>query len=54
MPAAPAKHAGWPQHGQFEVLVNNPKHAAHGSRSRFIISIMRRMHCRNEKLTWSP
>jgi hypothetical protein len=46
MLAAPAKHAGCPQHGQFEVLVNSPKYAAHGNQNRFIISGRRLMHCR--------
>jgi hypothetical protein len=36
MPAAPAGQAGWPQHGQFEVLTNNPKYAAQGNKKRYI------------------
>jgi len=36
MPAAPAGQAGWPQHGQFEVLTNSPKYAAQGKKKRYI------------------
>jgi hypothetical protein len=36
MPAAPAGQAGWPQHGQFEVLMNSPKNEAQGNKKRNI------------------
>ena len=37
MPATPTKQTGYPQHGQFDVLVNRSKYAAHGNRNRFVV-----------------